>query len=277
MAYRPDVDGLRAVAVGMVLLYHAGLGFEGGYVGVDLFFVISGYLITALILKAQDAGDAGAADAGFSLGRFWVRRVRRIVPAATAVTVVTLAAGALILLPGELTDLGLVRPVAAGDGGERLVLPGPPGGVLRDLRGTDLRCCTAGVWRWRSSSTCSSRWPWSGGGRLGLHARFGRGGLAVGRGGRRARRRWRRRSTAVRDRTGGCSPSTCCPAGRGSWASAPCWRSSAGRGPAAPGVRETLSAGGLIGGAGVRVVNTLAGDAVPRAVGGPAVPRGGGD
>ncbi|MEM9701356.1 MAG: acyltransferase family protein, partial [Planctomycetota bacterium] len=79
LAYRPDIDGLRAVAVGMVLLYHCGLGFEGGYVGVDLFFVISGYLITALILKAQDAGDlpGAPAEAGFKLRRFWVRRIRR--------------------------------------------------------------------------------------------------------------------------------------------------------------------------------------------------------
>ena len=63
--YRPDVDGLRAVAVMLVLLYHAGLGFPGGYIGVDVFFVISGFLITGLILKEQDAGT-------FSLANFFL-------------------------------------------------------------------------------------------------------------------------------------------------------------------------------------------------------------
>ena len=55
--YRPDIDGLRAVAVMMVLVFHAGLGLPGGYVGVDVFFVISGFLITGLILKKQTNGN----------------------------------------------------------------------------------------------------------------------------------------------------------------------------------------------------------------------------
>ena len=54
--YRPDIDGLRAVAVILVLLFHTGFSFSGGYVGVDVFFVISGYLITGLILQQQDRG-----------------------------------------------------------------------------------------------------------------------------------------------------------------------------------------------------------------------------
>ena len=65
--YRPDIDGLRAVAVGLVLLYHADLGFQGGYIGVDVFFVISGFLITGLILKKQREGN-------FRLSEFWTRR-----------------------------------------------------------------------------------------------------------------------------------------------------------------------------------------------------------
>ncbi|MCC9601774.1 acyltransferase [Stieleria sp. JC731] len=97
--YRPDVDGLRAVAVVLVLLFHAGLGFKGGFIGVDVFFVISGFLITGLILKEQNNGD-------FSLGRFWVRRIRRILPAATAMVVLVLIAGFFVMVPLDYTDLG---------------------------------------------------------------------------------------------------------------------------------------------------------------------------
>jgi peptidoglycan/LPS O-acetylase OafA/YrhL len=96
--YRPDVDGLRAVAIALVLLYHGKLGFSGGYVGVDVFFVISGYLITGLILKEQQAGD-------FRLANFWVRRIRRIIPAATVVVATTLAVGWVLMLPQDYTAL----------------------------------------------------------------------------------------------------------------------------------------------------------------------------
>ena len=97
--YRPDVDGLRMVAVTLVLLFHAGLGFSGGFIGVDVFFVISGFLITGLILKEQDAGK-------FSLANFWVRRIRRIIPAATVMVVTVLVAGFFLLLPTDYADLG---------------------------------------------------------------------------------------------------------------------------------------------------------------------------
>ena len=75
--YRPDVDGLRAVAVILVLLFHADLGFSGGFIGVDVFFVLSGFLITGLILKEQEAEK-------FKLANFWIRRIRRIIPAANS-------------------------------------------------------------------------------------------------------------------------------------------------------------------------------------------------
>jgi peptidoglycan/LPS O-acetylase OafA/YrhL len=97
--YRRDIDGLRAVAIVSVLLCHAGLGLPGGYVGVDVFFVISGYLITSLILKDLVQGT-------FSLSGFWERRIRRILPALFAVTIVTLAAGWLLLLPDAYSALG---------------------------------------------------------------------------------------------------------------------------------------------------------------------------
>jgi peptidoglycan/LPS O-acetylase OafA/YrhL len=95
--YRPDVDGLRAVAVLLVLLFHARIGCPGGYVGVDVFFVISGYLITGLILKQQRAGT-------FRLRDFWHRRIRRIVPASSVMVFATLAAGC-VLFPSDYDEL----------------------------------------------------------------------------------------------------------------------------------------------------------------------------
>ncbi|HEX6984638.1 MAG TPA: acyltransferase family protein [Planctomycetaceae bacterium] len=99
IGYRPDIDGLRAIAVLSVVFCHAGLAFPGGYVGVDVFFVISGYLITSLILKDLARGSFSAAD-------FWERRVRRIAPALLAVTAATLAAGWFLLLPSDYRELG---------------------------------------------------------------------------------------------------------------------------------------------------------------------------
>ena len=91
--FRPDVEGLRAVAVLLVLLYHAGVpGFGGGYVGVDVFFVVSGFLITALLLRELDASGS------ISFSRFYARRVRRLLAASVLTLVATLGA-ALVLLP----------------------------------------------------------------------------------------------------------------------------------------------------------------------------------
>ena len=72
LVYRRDIDGLRAVAVIAVVLFHFGVpGFSGGFVGVDVFFVISGYLITSIIWRQREA-------ARFSFVEFWARRARRI-------------------------------------------------------------------------------------------------------------------------------------------------------------------------------------------------------
>ncbi|MEO6601996.1 MAG: acyltransferase, partial [Polyangiaceae bacterium] len=95
--YRREVDGLRAFAVVPVVLFHAQLGFPGGFVGVDVFFVISGYLITSLILKEGEV---------FSLAYFWERRVRRIVPAATVTVLACLILGWFLLLPADFLHLG---------------------------------------------------------------------------------------------------------------------------------------------------------------------------
>lgn len=82
--YRPDIEGLRAVAILLVLLYHAGLPFlPGGFVGVDVFFVISGFLITGLLIRELER------DGRISLARFYARRARRLLPATAVVLVVT--------------------------------------------------------------------------------------------------------------------------------------------------------------------------------------------
>ncbi len=97
--YRPEIDGLRAVAVLSVLFYHAGFGFEGGYVGVDVFFVVSGYLITSLLLKEIEART-------FSLIRFWERRIRRLFPALAVVLAGMILLGWLVLLPADFAEFG---------------------------------------------------------------------------------------------------------------------------------------------------------------------------
>jgi peptidoglycan/LPS O-acetylase OafA/YrhL len=92
--FRPDIQGLRAVAVLLVVLYHAGLpGLHGGYVGVDVFFVISGFVITGLLLRER------AARRRTSLAHFYGRRARRIIPAATLVVVVVVLATYHVLGP----------------------------------------------------------------------------------------------------------------------------------------------------------------------------------
>ncbi len=93
--HRRDIDGLRAVAILPVMLYHARVaGFGGGFVGVDVFFVISGYLITTLIVR-------DLAEGRFSLVQFWLRRARRILPAVTVMMAAGLAIGWFVLLPDD--------------------------------------------------------------------------------------------------------------------------------------------------------------------------------
>lgn len=100
IGYRSDIDGLRFIAVGSVVLFHAGLGsMSGGFVGVDIFFVISGYLISAGLFKDAETQ-------GISIARFYERRIKRIIPAYGAVILAALLAGLFLLLPSELTDLG---------------------------------------------------------------------------------------------------------------------------------------------------------------------------
>ncbi len=100
MNYRAEIDGLRALAVIPVILFHAGFSmFSGGYVGVDIFFVISGYLITSLILIELESNN-------FKLIDFYERRARRLLPALFFVVLISLPFGWFLLKPSELINFG---------------------------------------------------------------------------------------------------------------------------------------------------------------------------
>ena len=106
--FRPDLEGLRAVAVLLVLLYHAGVpGFGGGYVGVDVFFVLSGFLITGIIVREIEA--TGTLD----LAAFYARRARRLLPAAALALVVTVIASVIFLPPLRVADVAADGAAAA--------------------------------------------------------------------------------------------------------------------------------------------------------------------
>ena len=98
MHYRPEIDGLRAICVLGVILFHAGANLPGGFVGVDVFFVISGFLITGIIASEMQSGR-------FRLVTFWERRIRRIYPALALTQIVTLVLGICLYLPQELNAL----------------------------------------------------------------------------------------------------------------------------------------------------------------------------
>ena len=102
--YRPDIDGLRAVAIISVVFYHAGFpGISGGFVGVDVFFVISGFLITSLLF------NEAVATGRVSLSAFYARRVRRLMPASLLVVAVTLLLGALFMPSASDEQRSLAR------------------------------------------------------------------------------------------------------------------------------------------------------------------------
>lgn len=116
MEYRNDIEGLRAIAVGVVLLYHFGVaGFDGGFVGVDVFFVISGYLITSLLLHERERHGR------VSFSAFYARRARRLLPISATVLVATAIAGAVVLPATRLTDLGADVRWSAGFGANVLL------------------------------------------------------------------------------------------------------------------------------------------------------------
>lgn len=100
MQYRPEIDGLRAFAIVPVVLFHAGIPFfNGGFIGVDIFFVISGYLISTIIIKEKN-------NENFKLTSFYIRRIRRIIPALFLVLIFSIPLSFLLLMPNDLKDFG---------------------------------------------------------------------------------------------------------------------------------------------------------------------------
>ena len=102
--YRPEIDGLRAIAVGLVILYHSEISingnifFKGGFIGVDIFFVISGYLITSIILNELITTNA------FSFKYFYERRIRRILPVLIFIILASLPFAWIYLTPLDFVD-----------------------------------------------------------------------------------------------------------------------------------------------------------------------------
>src|SRR5580704_917971 len=100
MRFRPDINGLRAIAVVAVVLFHAGPpAIAGGYLGVDVFFVISGFLISRILISEQLAGT-------FSIRSFYDRRARRILPALLIVCLVSNIASLFFMLPYSMKNYG---------------------------------------------------------------------------------------------------------------------------------------------------------------------------
>lgn len=101
--YRADIDGLRAIAVLSVILFHLSRStLPGGYLGVDMFFVLSGFLITSIIWREAQDGQ-------FSVVRFYDRRIRRIMPALLLLLLFATPVAAVILLPADLIGYGRIR------------------------------------------------------------------------------------------------------------------------------------------------------------------------
>ena len=99
--YRPFIDGLRAVSILVVVLYHVGVpGVSGGFVGVDVFFVISGFLIISQIVEGLERGS-------FSFAEFWSRRALRILPPYLLVLAcIVAAASSVLVMPDQINEFG---------------------------------------------------------------------------------------------------------------------------------------------------------------------------
>ena len=156
---RADIQGLRAIAVLLVVLFHAGLGPSGGFIGVNVFFVVSGFVIAGLLTRELNATG------GISLGTFYLRRIRRLLPALALISVVTVACGAVLMSPlgGYQQTLGL-GVISAASFMANVYYFKALGGTFSRPR-TRTPSCTPGPCRSRSSSTlCFPCCCWPAGG-----------------------------------------------------------------------------------------------------------------
>ena len=146
--YRPDIDGLRAIAVLAVIGFHAFPAWiRGGFVGVDVFFVISGYLISTILLTGMEHGS-------FRFSQFYMRRIRRIFPALIVVLLACMVAGWLVLFSSNTRRSASMLPAA------RHLFPTSCCGTrpaISTRPRQPSRCCTYGRWELRSSFTSSGR------------------------------------------------------------------------------------------------------------------------
>ena len=146
--YRAEIDGLRGIAVLAVIGFHAFPDYvPGGFVGVDVFFVISGFLISSIILRQLGRSQ-------FTFLDFYSRRIRRIFPALLVVLAASLLFGGLVLLPNELAQLGKHIGSAAAFA-SNFTLWFESGYLTRQPNSG--RCCTCGPWESRNSFTCCGR------------------------------------------------------------------------------------------------------------------------
>ncbi len=137
--YRTDVDGLRALAVIAVVLFHAFPGqFPGGFIGVDIFFVISGFLIAGILIRQIQSNN-------FSFYDFYSRRILRIFPALLLVLLTCTALGWFVLLADEYKYLG--KHIQGGIGFFSNILLRKEGGGILTLHPIQNCCCIYGLYR----------------------------------------------------------------------------------------------------------------------------------
>ena len=149
--FRPDIEGLRAVAVLAVVLFHADVpGIGGGYVGVDVFFVISGFLITGLLWR--EVSTTGTV----RLRSFYGARARRLLPASAAVGIITMIASVLLLPPLQATN-ALSEMASPARCTWATTGSSSAGEITSAVIWRRRRSCITGRWVWRNSSTWCGR------------------------------------------------------------------------------------------------------------------------